>query len=731
ACDDSDDDGLEAGGGGTQGTGNCDDGIDNDADNKIDGNDPECQPYMDKGELATNPDPLSTDIWGTAPQQGIYFHAMPWDAVCVGETDTDSDGYCDDLETALGSDPNNGSESDGTAGGGPNCANDVDDDGDTYVNDGCPIRGDWIEKGAECAQFENTSNDTVAGPDPDSPDDLEQALGVRVNDGCPVIGVPESLVIDNNIQAGASALPAQAVPQSCTDGVDNDGDTAADWDNQTLGCDPGHASYDNDADRDGVADGSDNCPVVKNPEQTNSDLTADPPGDSHGDACDNCRLVTNEDQTDTDGDGIGDACEGGPDSDNDGFSNTIELYLGTDPFDNCPDDDTDDAWPLDMDMDTLVTVVGDVLPYVGNIGLLDTDPGWSPAVQRLDLNGDGGLSVVSDVWRFYSGMFASGCDGGTPNPPSVSEGSPVTMGIDPETTGNSADMLGDLEECVRVDVDPGDFDDAVADHTIDVYVTDVTADPTGYDAWITYQPDRVDPVSWDDLIKLPGALSLTQKMEDVSRLNAGALYTDSGTGIGGDGTVLRINLDAISAGAACFGFGFAKAYSSSDVYHPTLPLAASLAINTSCETGDSDGDGVIDMCDNCRTVENPGQEDLDGDRWGDVCDYCLTTPTKWYTPPGDDDCDGFSTAVEVYLGTDPEDPCPDYVGHDVWPFDINMDQYISVVGDVLEFRDHIGAGGGPPPDPNWEVRLDLNMDDYLSVVGDVLMYRGVVGESCT
>ncbi|MBU0982777.1 MAG: thrombospondin type 3 repeat-containing protein [candidate division Zixibacteria bacterium] len=82
-----------------------------------------------------------------------------------------------------------------------------------------------------------------------------------------------------------------------------------------------------DADNDGVFDADDNCPLVYNPEQTDSD------GDGHGDECDNCTdcdgdgfgdpgftantcatdncaLVPNPEQWDSDGDGIGDVCEG-------------------------------------------------------------------------------------------------------------------------------------------------------------------------------------------------------------------------------------------------------------------------------------------------------------------------------------------------------------------------------------------------------------------------------------
>jgi hypothetical protein len=91
-----------------------------------------------------------------------------------------------------------------------------------------------------------------------------------------------------------------------------------------------------DSDFDGVLDYEDNCPLTPNPDQADSD------GDGRGDACtlifdadrdgipdgeDNCLFTPNPDQADSDGDGIGDACVFIFDSDGDGIANSE---------DNCP-----------------------------------------------------------------------------------------------------------------------------------------------------------------------------------------------------------------------------------------------------------------------------------------------------------------------------------------------------------------------------------------------------------
>lgn len=102
-----------------------------------------------------------------------------------------------------------------------------------------------------------------------------------------------------------------------------------------------------DSDSDGLADDLDNCPMVVNVSQLDSD------GDGVGDACDpdldgdgvnndvdNCPSVANPNQADNDMDDLGDACDS--DDDNDGRPDT---------HDNCPL--IANADQLDRDMDSL------------------------------------------------------------------------------------------------------------------------------------------------------------------------------------------------------------------------------------------------------------------------------------------------------------------------------------------------------------------------------------------
>jgi hypothetical protein len=111
---------------------------------------------------------------------------------------------------------------------------------------------------------------------------------------------------------------------------------------------------------------------------------------------------------DTDDDGLDDGCDPCPenaDCDADGFCDGLEVYLGTDPLDNCSDDPTDDAWPLDINNDAIVNLGGDVNNYAGKLGC---SVATNPECQRLDINGDGVISLGGDL-SLYVGMMGASC----------------------------------------------------------------------------------------------------------------------------------------------------------------------------------------------------------------------------------------------------------------------------------------------------------------------------------
>jgi hypothetical protein len=61
-------------------------------------------------------------------------------------------------------------------------------------------------------------------------------------------------------------------------------------------------------------------------------------------------------------------------------------------------------------------------------------------------------------------------------------------------------------------------------------------------------------------------------------------------------------------------------------------------------TQDSDGDGILDVIDNCVDLVNPDQEDLDSDGFGDICDEDIDGDLS----PNDVDCDPIDP--EVFSG---------------------------------------------------------------------------------
>jgi len=72
------------------------------------------------------------------------------------------------------------------------------------------------------------------------------------------------------------------------------------------------------------------------------------------------------------------------DSDGDGFTDSVEIYLGTDPLDKCADDSTDAAWPPDFDNNKKINIE-DVLSIKP---VFDSKKGDGVYNNRFDLNVD-------------------------------------------------------------------------------------------------------------------------------------------------------------------------------------------------------------------------------------------------------------------------------------------------------------------------------------------------------
>jgi len=137
-----------------------------------------------------------------------------------------------------------------------------------------------------------------------------------------------------------------------------------------------------DVDGDGITDALDNCPLVPNPDQLDSDgngagdaCDGDDDGDGIDDGADNCPRTPNPGQEDLDGDGVGDVCDG--DTDGDGLDDLL---------DNCPL--TPNPGQEDLDSDG----VGDLCdPDVDGDGIEDGADNCPLAANpaQADLDGDG------------------------------------------------------------------------------------------------------------------------------------------------------------------------------------------------------------------------------------------------------------------------------------------------------------------------------------------------------
>jgi len=115
------------------------------------------------------------------------------------------------------------------------CANDLDDDGDTTVNDGCDKVGDVAESGAQCIDPESPACVNAIDDDP-----TDDGATPTVNDGCPAKGAAET---------------------ACNNDIDDDADTRVNDGCPKVGSSPENPACANDIDDDGDTLRNDGCPI--------------------------------------------------------------------------------------------------------------------------------------------------------------------------------------------------------------------------------------------------------------------------------------------------------------------------------------------------------------------------------------------------------------------------------------------------------------------------------------
>lgn len=354
----------------------------------------------------------------------------------------------------------------------------------------------------------------------------------------------------------------------CT--ADADVDTVADCNDVCPGSDDL-----SDADSDGLADGCDNCPNHANADQADCD------GDGVGDVCE----IANGTQMDCNGNGVPDSCEIAAAGGALRFDGADDLAQIIDPFD--PVDYTIEAWvrPADVTGVSIIHRTNNVDPasVFSHQLRITRQRTFEHYLYDGAAKSVAGTTVVQpDQWYHVAGvatangvmrLYVNGVEEGTP----TAIGTPETIGDRYRIGSSTGDSMGYYNgEVAQVRLWNYARSDAevLADH--DRAVDRDSAGLIGY--WVFREAAGEQVLTDSSPAGKHGTLGL----------NTNVAANDP----------LRVSISP-------------PLINDNDCNRNGVP--------DSCEP-DSDGDGVIDDCDNCPGAPNPSQGDCDGNGTGDACE---------------------------------------------------------------------------------------------------------------